>query len=301
MPGKASPPDLTGRASAWLELDPGLTPDAVRVALWQGLAATHFLPDPATHEAILILARRQISSVPALELAIPPAVATLRHRVEEFAAHFFDVPVADRRAIWAEFDRAAAGDPVIQDRLRRLAPGLEFDPALVEPTDPRVRRLAGEILGLFVAPPAFQAAWLREFAYRLDHDPDFKRSARRRALRTLTRHYPTIARLGPDYIKRVRSMPRLVKLRMTALRRAWINALIQGFYRGFLVPLNHSLVFYYRLIGRGQPVSTKTALLVILGYILFSALVVAFWFAFADHDRPFTLILPFLLYRLMPR
>ena len=220
MPGKSPPLDLKARASAWLELDPGLSSDEVRPAIWRHLAESNFLPDPATHEAILILAGRQLGSAPALELAIPSSEVQLRHAVEEFAGHFFEIPVADRRDRWEALHRAAAASPTVQARLARLAPGLTFDPG-PGPTDPRVRRLAGEILSLFPTPASVRPAWLREFAYRLDGDPDFKRSARRRALRTLTRQYPTIAALGPDYIQRVGLMPRL----------AWLDSQYQRLHR----------------------------------------------------------------------
>ena len=300
MRGESPPLDLKARASAWLELDPGLSSDEVRPALWQRLAATHFLPDPVTHEAISILAGRQVGSAPALELAIPPAESRLRGAVEEFASHFFDIPVADRRDHWEAFRRAAAASPTVQERLARLAPGLTLDPG-PEPTDPRVRRLAGEILTLFPTPAAIRPAWLREFAYRLDGDPDFKRSARRRALKTLTRHYPTIARLGPEYRARVRPVSGLARLSLSVPRQSWINPLVQSIDRGFENQFNRLSHFYHRLINHNDHSSKKQSWLAIFGYLLIMLLGLSLFFAFLDLDRSRTPILPLLLNPFEPR
>ena len=92
MPGEPMlTPPIRAIAAERFGLAPDATAASVRSALLRQVAAAGFVPEPADHEAALVLAGRNVS--PAHHLT---ALRLERHRaaVEAFAAGFFALPPA---------------------------------------------------------------------------------------------------------------------------------------------------------------------------------------------------------------
>ncbi len=218
MPGELAP--LRPAAEEWLGLDRDASPEATRSALLRRLGAEDFFLDPMGHEAALVLAGRPAGSAPLLTERGTTEGRALRDRIESFAADFFQIPVATRRDAWHSLWQASAADPRLQIRLRDLEPGLLIDPSAIADRNPLVKRLAGDLLELFVLEPGAHAALAREKLWAFQQDPAVSLQERNRASRELTRRHPGLARLAPGYLAL------LVQTWRTPTLRRWRTRLV---------------------------------------------------------------------------
>ncbi len=202
MPGETAAATQTRLAFEWLDIPPDATAATVREAVCRKLAAANFMPDPTTHEAILIAMGRPIPALGSLLAAT--ADDEICCAVEAFAVDFFAIPVAERLVRWEALWVAAAHLPQVAARLDRLRPGLTIDPQAITAADPSVEWLANDLMNLFVAPVAYRPAWLRGMLARLETKPRVWNRERARASRSIRRVAPALADSGRDYLKRMR-------------------------------------------------------------------------------------------------
>jgi hypothetical protein len=198
-PGEAAVADVERLAAEKLGVEPGMEPGERRAALLRRLHDEDYLPDPALHEAIRLLAGRPVrqgSESPLQEEAAGAEEERLRGAVEEFAAAFFTVPIAERRERWHSLFRDCTAHERLRDRLLGLKPGLGVDRDTIPIRPPGVRRLAEIILALFVLRPGPRATRRRELLGELLGDPSLRRSDLARARKRLMRRHPDVAALS---------------------------------------------------------------------------------------------------------
>jgi hypothetical protein len=201
--GEAPDSPLLRAAYRRLGLEPGVAPEAAWSAVLRRLRDDDFLPDPATHEAVLVLAGRPVGDAPFLAGELAEDEERLREEVDSFAEGFFAVPVGERRERWKSLMRACDGRVALQDRLRDLTPGLDVSGGSIVDRSPTVVRLAEDLLTLFVLRPGPRAALSRELARRFRSDPALTDRERARARRDLLRRHPDIAALSRGYLEQL--------------------------------------------------------------------------------------------------
>jgi hypothetical protein len=152
------------RAADALGVPPDAPPEAARAAFLRRLAADRWVPPEAAVAAVNRLAG---AALPLTADAADEDAAPFRAEVEAFAAGYWDLPPADRRAKWDDLSARCPDGPDAA-RLGQLEPGL--DVAVVAHDDRLVDEIAGVVRELFVLPPrdraVRRAGWLAENAGR---------------------------------------------------------------------------------------------------------------------------------------
>lgn len=195
------------------QLPADLPAEEVRGEVLRRLAARGFAPPPVWRDAMALfdppLERLPADGRPPLEYQ-RAYERWLRKAMEAFAGDFFDLPPARRQAVWIEFSEASAPYPQLRARLEQLRPGLELDLAGLRESDPRVRKLANWIAGLFTSRPLTAATMRRRFLRSTEADiAGWQRAARR-----LRRRHPKIAALAPGVVEQLAdAKQRLARLR----------------------------------------------------------------------------------------
>ena len=211
-------------ATGLVGLEPGLAGPDATAALFRKLLDDDFLPDPLTHEALLALAGRPVGPGSLLaEEAASAEELRLVADIEEFAAGFFAIPVAERVERWRALAQASTKHPRMIERLKALRPGLSVDRGAFHDPSPAVRRLADDVLDLFPMRPEPRAVESRDRADRYRSDESLTDSDRERALKGLARRHPAIASLSPDHLARLSKPRRLSPARRVRAKLADIR------------------------------------------------------------------------------
>lgn len=194
------PPDPPprARAVAVLRVPPDCTPADARAAFLRRVAADGFVPPEACVAAANRLAG---TAVPLSAGGAEVEVAHFRNEIEAFAAAYWSLPPADRRARWAGLSAGATDEPPAA-RLRGLEAGLDL---AVEPhPNPLAEEVAGAVRELYVLGPrgraVRRAGWV---AARADRVGDLADGYRR-----LRADAPLLAALEPELPNRLtRAVP----------------------------------------------------------------------------------------------
>ncbi len=206
-PGKSAEASFLRAAADRLGLQSPVAPDAARAAVLQKLRDDDYLPDPATHEAILAVSGRRLGNVSLLADDLTAETGRLLEQIEEFATGFFTIPPPDRVEHWRALHNTCEGRESLLARLRDLEPGLSLDPASIIGGSPVAARLIDDVLALFVLPLEARAPRSRELAMQFREDPALTDLERYQARRELVRRHRDIARLSPVYLKQVARHP----------------------------------------------------------------------------------------------
>jgi hypothetical protein len=120
----------------------------------------------------------------------------LRSEVDDFAASFFDTPVASRRQRWQALSARCAAQPSLAARLAALEPGLGLDLRLGDIDNPRTAQLASHVAGLFVLDPVARATQRQAVLRSLQTDiAGWEETARQ-----LQAVFPALAALEPTLL-----------------------------------------------------------------------------------------------------
>ncbi len=181
------------RAAAALGLPPGADADAARAAFLRRLAAEDFAPPEATVAAANALTGADLPLTPD---AVAAEAEAFRGEVETFAADYWSLPPADRRARWADLS-VRCRDGQTAAYLRHLEGGLGVE--AVPQSDPAAEELAGLVRELFLLRPRPRAVRRAEWlAARSANEASWADAVRR--LRT---EAPAIVSLDPSLIDRL--------------------------------------------------------------------------------------------------
>jgi hypothetical protein len=192
-------PPAAKRAAAALGV-PGNDPAAARAAFLRRLPAAGFVPPPEWRAAVRALTGRPAPGPGALpDAGDAPDDDGPRAEVEAFAAAFWSLAPAERRARWQDLLDRCAGDPPLAARLRRLEGGVDLDAIPPGSGRGRVQELASVLQELFVLRPAERAARRRERLGGLSGPA----TAWAAAVRQLQVQYPAVASLDPPLIGRL--------------------------------------------------------------------------------------------------
>lgn len=181
------------RAAAALGVSPDAGADAARAAFLRRLAADGFLPPEECVVGANLLAG---ASLPVGPDGTADAAARAREDVGAFAAGYWALAPAARKARWAELTAAAPDEPT-RRRLAHLEGGLGIGVS-VHP-NPLVEEAAAAVRELYVLGPrdraVRRAAWFAERSGRLEELRD--------ASRRLQADAPRLAALDPDLFRRL--------------------------------------------------------------------------------------------------
>src|SRR5262245_8682799 len=190
------------RAAAALGVPAG-DPSAARAAFLRRLPAAGFVPPPEWRAAARTPTGRPAAGPGALpDPGADPDDGGARAEVEAFAAAFWSLAPAERRARWQGLLDRHAADPPLAARLRRLEPGLDLDAVPADGGRTRVRELAAVVQELFVLRPAERAARRRERLGELSAAP----AAWVAAVRQLHAQHPAVAALDPPLVGRLAAL-----------------------------------------------------------------------------------------------
>jgi hypothetical protein len=177
-PSEPSPADERRWAAQQFGLGPEATAAEARSAFLRALPETEFSPSPSWHRAAWVLSRPDaVGGAPDEEFLLETQ-EELRTAVEDFAAEFFDLPVAPRQSRWRELRAACAGSPPLLARLRALEPGLAVDRCGARDRHPDLAPLVDCVCELFVLRPAARAARRQAFLAGLESLPQWETAAR---------------------------------------------------------------------------------------------------------------------------
>ncbi len=240
-----------------LGIPSNLPPDDRTRRLLQQLQSADFLPPPAWHDAVEILAGATSKKSGAFWLSRPAFCREvedqLRIAIDELANRFFTILPDDRLSQWNELARQSGFSPALRARLALLEPGLALgsltnnamgdDLAMtmvhaisrIFPVDAATRRqLIGETLG-----PMF------------DRPHDWEDAAR-----GLSRDRPEIAALVPEFVAAVAALcdpereearRREARARTAALEAEW-DSQNRWYYESDLTP-EYFRRYKYHLLG----------------------------------------------------
>lgn len=186
----------------------------VRNAFLRQLPGSGFLPTPPLCGALTALTGQ--STPGAVDASGEVDSGALQAQVASFAAQFWSLAPAARRARWQELLGAAIDDPPIAGRLRRLEAGVDLRDQASGAGPPRLREVAGMIQSLFVLAPIERASRRREL---LDNLPP-PASAWEETARQIQRHQPALAALEPGLVDRMSHWRRSRKSAAAATSRA---------------------------------------------------------------------------------
>jgi hypothetical protein len=192
----ANGPKRSGRAAAVLGVPAAAPAAAARAAFLRQLADEQFLPPEPLTAAANVLAG---AAVPLTDYGRACEAGLRRDDLRAFAAAYWSLPPADRRARWAELGDGCRHDSEVFRFRRDLEPGLHL--AVILHQNPLVEDVAAAIRELFLLGPRERAirraAWLAERADRVRDLAD--------AVRRLRTDDPGLAALDPDLSRRLAS------------------------------------------------------------------------------------------------
>jgi hypothetical protein len=174
--------------------------------LFRKLRDDDFLPDPLAHDAILALAGRP------LPLKLDSMLfregshikeCELHAKVEQFAAEFFTIPVAQRVDRWKALVEICSSRGRLLERLDGLKSGLTLDVKQIDDPSPLVKRLLDDILALFPMRPSAKAAEARARIERFLTDPKGDDTDRSKALKQLRKRHPEMVALAEGYLTQI--------------------------------------------------------------------------------------------------
>jgi hypothetical protein len=221
-PGDRLQGPLQRFAAEAIGLDPEQDESATRTTLFLRLRDHDFLPDPLQHQAILALAGRAVVAGSTLLEEVAEAEERRLHaEVEQYAAEFFEVPVASRVDRYRLLGQACAQHPRLIERLRLLRPGLMIDRVSLTDASPLVKQLLYDILDLFPLRPDPRAAEARARVSQIQADPGSNDADRARAVKALTSRHREVVALLPDF------PARLGKVRRRASADRWLAKVVE--------------------------------------------------------------------------
>jgi hypothetical protein len=186
-------------AAEVLDLAPDVSAELARTAFLDHLSEENFLPTPIEREAFeVLIGRKSLDLCPLLAESMRRSKQEqLQPKVEQFAAAFFSLPVAERRQRWQEL-RADCGDGgPLGAQLERLQRGLSIDPAALRVRSSDVERLVKHILELFVLHPRLEPIRREALVANLRGASKKGLGQWPEAVRQLKRRYPEVAALAP--------------------------------------------------------------------------------------------------------
>jgi hypothetical protein len=196
-------------------------PEAARTAFLRQLAEQDFVPTAALLQAYRTSAGRVLAGA---EEAGGEAAAALenglRDEVEEFAAQFFTLALADRQRRWEALTARCENYATLDARLRSLESALSLDVGVPAGESPQVAQLAAFLGELFTLRPANRAAWRQHMLAEIQQPPARTEPRRKKqnlmlaeahlgmaawetAARRLKQKYPALARLDPPLVQRL--------------------------------------------------------------------------------------------------
>lgn len=193
MSGPVNKPVPNARAAAVLDVPLDAGAAVARAAFLRRVVADRFAPPEECVAAANALAG---AALPLSPDGRSDAAEQARADVEAFAAAYWSLPPAERRARWAGLS-ALAGEAVARHRLAHLEAGL--DVSAVPHDNPLVEEIAAAVRTLCVLGPRERAVrraeWLSE---RADRMRDLADAARR-----LRADAPALTRLEPELARRL--------------------------------------------------------------------------------------------------
>jgi len=183
-------------ATDQLGLPPTATAGAARTLLRDRLRDEDFVPPLRWQQAVQVLGEKRAPG------QLPPATVLhdeerrLDEVVSEFAGKFFTLPVDERRARWQELLDQGLAQPLIQQRLRALEPGLKVVPQPVT-GGPACEELAEQARELFTLHGTMKAVRRQAFLTRArPRIAEYERAAQQ-----LARNAPAVALPEPLLIE----------------------------------------------------------------------------------------------------
>jgi hypothetical protein len=200
MPGPAESlgHDLEAWAAEELRIDVSAPAEAVRAAYLRQVEHDNGGPNLSAREALLILTGRSSAARPVL--ALETAEQGLQQEVDAFAARFFKLGLAERKAEWEQLRGRGRGLARIEARLAALRLGLDIVLPQLHPDLP-LGQLMTLVCELFVLRPAARAALRHTRLQEIHRGQDV--TAWMQAATALRKSHAAIAALEPELVARL--------------------------------------------------------------------------------------------------
>ena len=203
-PGEPPRSSLERFAADHLGLPPELAQNPVdlKQRLYRELEQDDFLPDPLSHEAILLLSGGPIRQDAFLyQGLVRTREQRLKAAIDEFAVAFFSLPPTERVERWEKLAEACGGSHPLLHRLQALKPGLELQKPSLEKLPPLVQAVTNDVFELFTLGPLERVRESRQRATLRKDEAKGRTRELATALRHVRRHYEKINQTVETYLR----------------------------------------------------------------------------------------------------